>query len=210
MKKLLALVIGCVLLFNSVSYAYADSGVVNDIYASNFEETVIIGEESFTYRYSYGTNGDRIINVVNNDTKKEDVVRKDLKSGQVTLNGEIAVTGTEEISYDYSQNSGISICANYEYIGYRNKTISYGESVAVGTFVALVAAAIDVLMSATGVITQMGVATANLIIARGTKAYVTASIYEWVAGSVTTYKFIWRVKDGTNVTHGPYTSYVGV
>lgn len=208
MKRLITVVVCLVLCFNSVAFASVDKVDENDICATEFKETLTIDGVNYLYRYAYDKDGNREIYITNCDTNIVDLVKYNVTTGIATMNDMTVVSTMPSLDVMESE-PGVSLNANYTYIGKVSKKISWVATTMVSQLVGIIASAIGRLTGAM-VLAKIGATALKAMIKSYKNATVVASIYEWVTGKVTNHKYVWYVTPVGGSKHGPYTSYFGV
>ena len=204
MKKIIAILLSLIMIFSfSISAFAANTTYENeDLYLNEESESVMLEGVNYTYHYYY-LNGNRAINVVNNDTGHIDTIVYDNAASKIYLNNE---------PFPLVINAESAVCAptyssNWESLG----TGSYRVSWALGTTVSVVAGAIATalgFLSSKGVIAAIGANALSTIASNSIGGTLTVET-QWLHLPFTNpqYRYIWSFTASSGDKYGPYITH---
>lgn len=204
-RRLLTMLLAVVLMFSFTiqpAFAATSVGTAYDLYTNEESETVNIDGTSYTYRYYY-ENGDRAIDIVNNESGHIDKLVYDETASEMYLNGsQISMVDCTASTPAPAYTDG------WESLGTSSHYISWGEATTAAVVAGMIAIYLGSLGTA-GVIAAMGVGALGIIAANSSGGTLTAELQWYHVPLVTPqYRYIWSFTAGTGDTYGPYVSHV--
>lgn len=204
-KRFLTMLLSVIFMFSfAVQPAFAASytDVGYDLYANEESETVNIDGISYTYLYYY-ENGNRAIDIVDNESGQVDKLIYDASHSEMYLNGsEVPIVDCTTTTPAPAYTDG------WESLGKSSQYISWGKATTAAVVAGMIAIYLGSLGTA-GVIAAMGVGALGVIAANSSGGTLTSDLQWYYALFVSPmYRYIWSFKAGTGDTYGPYVSHV--
>lgn len=204
-KKLLTMLLAVTLMFSlTIQPAFAATSVCTaySLYDNEDSETVNIGGISYTYRYYY-ENGNRAIDIVNNESGHIDRIIFDETALEMYLNGRrvsMADGTAPTVAPAYTDG--------WESLGTDSYYISWGEATTAAVVAGMIAAYLGSL-GTSGVVAAMGLTALSIIAANSSGGTLTVE-WQWynIPLVAPQYRYIWSFTASTGDKYGPYISHV--
>lgn len=186
------------------AFAATHTNTSYKLFANEESETVYIDGASYTYRYYY-ENGNRAIDIVNNETGNTDKLVYDEAASVMHLN-----ENQFPIVDCITSTSALTYTNGWESMGTSSYYISWGTATTAAVVAGMIAIYLGSLGTA-GVIAAMGVGALGVIAANSSGGTLTTELQELnIPFTTPQYRYIWSFIASTGDTYGPYISHVTV
>lgn len=209
MKKFSSIFLSLVMIFTFATPTFAAPITTENynLYTNEESETVMIDGTSYTY-YFYYINGNRAVDIINNDSGHTDKLVYNSTTSEMYLNDNQFSTINNITSNNITSLRSRAFTNGWKSLGKSSHYISWLK----GTTTAIVAGAIAIYLGTlgpAGVIAAIGIGSLGILAASSSGGTITVE-GQWLHLPFTApqYRFIWSFRASTGDKYGPYVSHV--
>lgn len=202
MKRLFSLILTVALIVSFSGFAFA-TNESQDIFAANTTESVVIDGVTYTYSYHYSSEGNRTIQITNNNTQTVETMVYDLADRVIYLDGDVWGSVTPRMRLLDASSPKYEGPNGWSYFSTIDEYISWGTAATVAAVAAAFAAVLPSI-GAAGVIAAIGTGTLGAIAGMSAGGTVYADIYTFQTMLAHNYFYIWDFTASTGEFYGPY------
>ena len=177
-------------------------------YAKGLTETVKIENVNYTFHYFYDVDGNRAIEITEEDSNVSDVIVYNESAQTKYLNDDILATLEELDTIETiveTNNNFMNRSLEWESLGSYSNRITWAQGVAVAVLAGLIA----VYLACTGgaVLAIMGWTTLSGLAYAATGGTIAGTLYRRIIAGQHYFRDIWTFTANTGDKYGPFTTY---
>ena len=179
-------------------------------FSDNYSETIVLDGKSYTYIYSFDENGNKTVNIVENNSGKVEKLTYDESEGKFYLEGNVVATvcdtGEPILSREVDLRSGDT---GWLYVCSGSRTITWEIGVAQAVLLAAIGIVLEgVALSA--ILVTVGNTALNALKDYYSGAVIEYDLYDRIINYEDYMKYVWTIKVSTGRFGGPYNTVIAV
>lgn len=201
-KRLIGLYLGIVMIFSSSLFVFGQTQS-EDVFADQYSETISIDGVTYDYYYTYDIDGNRVVELYDNNTNKTSTIVNDENRGIITENG-VTIATIDDIDQTKQSGKKLAASSSWKKESSGTKKISWAK----GTSTAAVAAALAAGLGVSGgsLIAIMGLSALGVLAGSTSGGTITWTKYARTrTARKPERKLVWSFKASTGDKYGPYT-----